>query len=193
MTPSFRAALSREEKGRKARSIADSVSTIVVIVTGLVICFVLIRDQVTEIRHNANDLAENPVRVGSVLPPVNGVKWSDSPETLVIAMQVGCHFCQESAPFYRQLVEEQRAKGDVAVVAVFPDSAEAVKSFCDRYSLRLRAIPDLRLSSLGVRGTPSVILVNRTGTIRKVWQGLLTPEKQADLLRTVALRVPSSA
>src|ERR1041384_717601 len=35
---------------------------------------------------------------------IRGVDWAQNESTLIVALQKGCHFCSESAPFYQQLV-----------------------------------------------------------------------------------------
>jgi len=45
-------------------------------------------------------------------------------------------------------------------------------------------ISDVRqaaLSSLGARGTPTLILVNNNGIITDSWVGMLSPEKEAEV------------
>jgi hypothetical protein len=40
-----------------------------------------------------------------------------------------------------------------------------------------------RPASLGVRGTPTLLLVNNTGKIADFWVGKLSPDKEAEGLR----------
>ena len=37
---------------------------------------------------------------------VAGVNWAGNGHTLVLALQKGCHFCSDSAPFYQKLADE---------------------------------------------------------------------------------------
>jgi len=37
---------------------------------------------------------------------LSGVKWEDG-STLVLALQRGCRYCEESAPFYRRLWQQK--------------------------------------------------------------------------------------
>jgi hypothetical protein len=44
-------------------------------------------------------------------------------KSLVVAMGVGCHFCDESAPFYKSILAQ---KTNVQIIAALPQSQESV-------------------------------------------------------------------
>ena len=54
---------------------------------------------------------------------VSGVNFSGQSKTLVLALQTGCHFCNESASFYKRIIENTQNK-NIKLVAVFPSSIE---------------------------------------------------------------------
>lgn len=60
--------------------------------------------------------------IGSKLN-VSDVNFSSQPKTLVLALSTGCRFCNESAPFYKRIIENTQNK-NVNLVAVFPTSIE---------------------------------------------------------------------
>ena len=41
--------------------------------------------------------------VGDRLPAFDGIDWAAHESTLVLALRKGCHFCENSMPFYRRL------------------------------------------------------------------------------------------
>ncbi len=53
---------------------------------------------------------------------IHGVDWGKAPHTLVLALQTGCHFCADSAPFYRALLKERAPNWQA--VAVLPQPVE---------------------------------------------------------------------
>ena len=60
--------------------------------------------------------------------------------TLVMVLSKGCHFCEDSAPFYQRLISQsQQAVSSSSVVAVFPDTADAVKEVVQSEGLRIHA------------------------------------------------------
>lgn len=107
--------------------------------------------------------------------------WTRHSKTLVLALQTQCHFCNESVPFYKRLIE--RANGqNVKLIAVFPSNKEESVAH-----LRELGIPDLEvrqasLDSLRVGGTPTLILTNDKGQITNYWVGKLSPNKETEVL-----------
>jgi hypothetical protein len=91
-------------------------------------------------------------------------------------------------PFYKRLTEQSR--GRLNVVAVLPQpQPEAAKFLGDSGVVAdqiLSASPD----SLGVRGTPTVLLVDGNGKVTRAWLGKLDEKGQQELL---ALASPDKA
>ncbi|MEJ7863227.1 MAG: hypothetical protein WKF90_16480 [Pyrinomonadaceae bacterium] len=109
------------------------------------------------------------------------VDWSQQPKTLVLALQASCHFCNESAPFYKRVIE---AVGDknIKLVAVFPASVEESALHLKKLGLTSMEVRESSLGSLQVSGTPTLILTNDKGEITDYWVGKLTPDKEMEVL-----------
>jgi len=101
---------------------------------------------------------------GGVLPSPPGYKWEANKRTLVLALHVGCRYCEDSMEFYGRLSALEISGGIKAhVLAAFPESAPEI-----RRSLagRLRTVDTLErvdLRALGVAGTSTVLLVSTRG------------------------------
>jgi thiol-disulfide isomerase/thioredoxin len=116
---------------------------------------------------------------------VPDVDWQRQPQTIVLALQQGCHFCSESAPFYKRLTDEAARHG-VRLVAVFPRDEESAKRYLAELGLRL---PELRIAdfqAVDIRGTPTVLLANRQGIATHVWRGKLTASREREVLEALA-------
>ncbi len=113
---------------------------------------------------------------------VQNVNWSQQAKTLILALQTGCHYCNDSAPFYKRVIETVRDK-NVKLVAVFPTDVE--KSVAHLKELGLDGAMEVQqssLSSLQVSGTPTLILTNEKGEITDYWVGRLSPDKETEVL-----------
>jgi hypothetical protein len=113
---------------------------------------------------------------------VAGVNWAGNGHTLVLALQKGCHFCSDSAPFYQKLADEFGNRPGVRLVAVLPQSTTEGKQYLDGLKV---PIPDVRqapLSDMSVRGTPTLLLVDGKGVVTDVWVGKQPPEKESAIL-----------
>lgn len=112
------------------------------------------------------------------LPDIN---WSDQPKTIVIALQTSCHFCNESAPFYKHLIENIKGK-NIKLVAVLPTEIEKSRAHLDKLGLNNLEIKQASLDSIKVDGTPTLLLVNDKGEITNSWVGKLPPDKEAEVI-----------
>lgn len=120
------------------------------------------------------------IAVGSKVE-LAGVDWSKNHKTVVLALQKGCHFCTESAPFYKQLVEAATLKG-VKIVAVLPQSGKDAQDYLTSIAVPISEIRQSALNSLNVSGTPTLILVDDKGQVAASWVGKLPTAKEAEVL-----------
>jgi thioredoxin-related protein len=106
-------------------------------------------------------------------------------KTLILALQTGCHFCNESAPFYKRLIEAVKDK-NVKLIAVFPTSIEESKAHLNELGLTNLEVRRSPLENIQVSGTPTLILTNETGEIMDFWLGKLTPDKEAEVINKLS-------
>jgi len=110
-----------------------------------------------------------------------GVDWSNNNQTLLLVLQKGCHFCTESAAFYQRLVRE--TPGSVHLVAVLPQAFDESKKYLDGLGVAIEEVKQAELDSVGVHGTPTLILVNNQGVVITSWVGKLNADGEAEVLR----------
>jgi hypothetical protein len=127
-----------------------------------------------------------PKQVTTISPgakiSIANVDWSGQGETLVLALQKGCHFCAESAPFYRQLVGQAALRGKVRMLAVLPGELTESKAYLESLGIPVTEVRRVPLNTIPVRGTPTLILVDHQGVVKHVWVGQLPPERQSEVL-----------
>ena len=97
-------------------------ANIIVIVIAVVVGSVFLKDRLSTA---APEL--DAVKVGDKLTNLDGWDWGAHEQTLVLGLRKGCHFCEDSAPFYQRLTAQQQGGSNSTMVAVFPDAADAVK------------------------------------------------------------------
>lgn len=124
-------------------------------------------------------------RIGSRIE-LPGVNWSANGSTLVIAMQVGCHWCEASSAFYRDLIRSN-SDGAVHLVAVLPQSIQQDQQFLESLSLQFQDIRQAQLATLSVYATPTLLLLHGDGRVDKVWTGMLSPDGEADVFKSLGL------
>ena len=112
------------------------------------------------------------------MPDIN---WLDQPKTLIVALQASCRFCNESAPFYKRLIENTKNK-NIKLVAVLPTDLEESKAHLNKFGLSELEVRQASLDSIQVEGTPTLLLVNSKGEVTDYWVGKLPPHKETEVL-----------
>jgi hypothetical protein len=120
-----------------------------------------------------------------------GIDWNRNGQTLVLAISTHCHFCTESAPFFRRLGDEAREK--VKMVAVLPESIADAEQYLSSEGVHIDQVKQAPPGSIGVRGTPTMLLVDRGGIVTRVWVGKLDPQGQEQVMSTLLGRHAAGA
>jgi hypothetical protein len=112
---------------------------------------------------------------------LKNVNWQANGKNLVFAVSTTCHYCTESAGFYRKLVEECKQQ-HVHTVAVLPQPQAEAQAYLSGEGVDVDEIQRAPLSDLDIGGTPTLVLVNQSGVVKQVWQGKLPSEKEQDVV-----------
>jgi hypothetical protein len=110
----------------------------------------------------------------------------------VVVVSNNCHFCVESAPFYRQLTALQKTYPAETFQTVFlgMGGAADAEAFVSAHHLDARSV---RATPEDVRsripGTPTLILVDANGRVTSSWVGKLSAADENTVLSTVSQRV----
>jgi hypothetical protein len=107
------------------------------------------------------------------------IDWKQSKQTLLLAISSSCHFCTDSAPFYRRLTQN---RGGTRIVAVLPQSTQEGQEYLKRLGVSIGEVRQLGLDRVGVRGTPTLLLVDEAGVVTKSWVGQLSPDQEKEVL-----------
>jgi hypothetical protein len=120
------------------------------------------------------------VNLGKELPDIN---FKNNGQTVTLALSTKCHFCTESAPFFRKLYRES-AKGS-KILAVFPESLNESKQYLVEKDVPVDQIKQIAIASIGVTGTPTMLQVDSKGTVKQVWMGRLSEPEQESALTSL--------
>jgi hypothetical protein len=127
---------------------------------------------------NRND---TPPIVSGTRISLSGVDWGKNGKTLLVVVSSGCHFCSDSAAFYRRLLHEVEGS-QVRLVAVLPQQIDEAKAYLTSLNVPIDEVRQAPLSSLGVSGTPTLILVDSKGVVTESWLGKLPPDKESEVV-----------
>jgi len=157
----------------------EIVTNVVVIVLALTIGFVFVKD-----RFFGPALGSSDIKAGDRLAGPKGLDWNAHDRTLLMVLRKGCHYCEDSVPFYQRLVDKRKHDAaDLAIVALFPDDAETARTVTKSESLDVETLGGVPLQTLRVSGTPALILVDRSGIVLNTWVGMLSPKQELDVMK----------
>jgi hypothetical protein len=114
------------------------------------------------------------------------VDWAKNRRTLVLAISTTCHYCKDSIPFYQKLAG---VGTDVKMVAVLPQPVSEAQQYLSGAGVHVDEVRQVPLNTLGVRGTPTLLLVNDVGVVTDVWTGKLQPDQEAQVLTTLEKKI----
>ena len=151
-------------------------ANVAIIVVAVVLCAVLVKTYLLAPKPEAQPQQQSLVGARVSVPEVD---WGGNGRTLLLVLQKGCRFCAESAPFYQRLAREA---GQVRLVAVLPQQAEESREYLRELNVPVGEVRQAPFKDLGIRGTPTLLLVNGEGVVTGSWFGKLSPEKEEEVL-----------
>ena len=161
----------------------ESLANLAIIAVAVILGFTLLS------RYFAPQPSANPdsgaLKPGIALPSSN-IDWSKNEKNLVLVLSTQCKYCQESSDFYRRLTERASSVASLRTIAILPQSLEESTKYLSEKNITVNDVLKGNPSDLLVRGTPTLILVDKSGTALDVWVGKLPPEKEAEVLERIA-------
>jgi hypothetical protein len=162
-----------------ARTI-EVIANVAIICVAISLGVVLISRTIKSYRGPVSESANTaPVKDQKIQLP--GVDWSKNEKTLVLAISSTCHFCTESAAFYRDI----RARTRVHTVAVLPQNVSEGRNYLSSLGVQVDEVLQASLSSIDVSGTPTLLLVSRDGRVIRTWLGKLPPDLEREVFLSV--------
>lgn len=159
----------------------ETISNIAIIVVALVIVFSFVKH--TFLASNGSQMVLSP---GSQLQALPGYNWSSHERTLILALQKGCRYCENSMPFYRRLADLERQQQLRAhLVAIFPNDLLAIQSVLHEQQLQIDVIPHIAFKDFNISATPTLILSDNMGKIVKSWVGELPQDLQHEVIEEI--------
>lgn len=158
-------------------------ANIAIIIVAILLVSVLIKTYLLPSNHLQSDSRIAPashqgVEIGGRIN-VPDIDWQKNGQTLLLALSTTCHFCTESSPFYRQLA---KAHGNTRLVALLPQDITEGRRYMSTLGVEVDEIKQISMGSLGIRGTPTLILVNSSGQVESTWEGALPADKENEVL-----------
>lgn len=158
----------------------EFIANVGIIVVAMLLAAVLTRQYllVKNIKSDKGIVTDQPSHIGTKIP-LSDIDWGKNRQTLLLAISSTCHYCTESASFYQRLIKEN---ANTKIVAIMPQEIVAGRYYLDKQQIPLQDIKQLTLDSLGVTGTPTLILVDNNGVVTGWWIGRLSQSRETEVL-----------
>jgi hypothetical protein len=157
----------------------EVVSNVAIIIVACAAVLMLVRN------YRSASLAQPHTISAGATFPLKNENWQASPMNMVLAVSTTCHFCTESAPFYRELVEQCRQQ-HVRTIAVLPQTVNEAEAYLKGEGVSVDEIRQSPLAEIEVSGTPTLLLVNARGVVESVWIGKLPGEGEKQVLKKLS-------
>ena len=120
---------------------------------------------------------------GLTEPALSGYNYASHQGTLVLAIRKGCHYCDESMPFYKRLADlEKEQKLHAHLLAVMPDDQISSAGIFSSAGIKVDGVFGQQLESLNVSGTPTLLLLDTRGRVERAWVGELSSQGEQEVV-----------
>jgi len=111
--------------------------------------------------------------------------WGRSPINVVLHISSTCHFCNESTPLYRELSRLRATAPNIVLYVVTRDPLATMKQYLADRLIETDGIFQTDSPPQGILATPTILLVNSHGVIRRVFLGKLDGNREKDFFAAV--------
>jgi hypothetical protein len=114
-----------------------------------------------------------------------GADWQAAPFSVLLQLSSTCRFCNESMPFYKQLIAARDAQaGKAPIIVASADAVAVMRQHLEDRQVLVDKVLYSRLDAFGT-GTPTVYVVDSKGVVRRVFVGKLDSPGEKELLSIV--------
>ena len=126
---------------------------------------------------------------GDTMPQAAKLELPEAEYRLLMFLRSTCGYCTASMPFYARLKgARDRSEGPVRLAAISAEPRSILSGYLATHSVSVDAevaLSPAAFTEFRVRGTPTLVLIDRDNTVRKVWIGQLDPAQEAEVLAAV--------
>jgi thioredoxin-related protein len=108
------------------------------------------------------------------------VDFSKSSKNVFLVLSKGCHFCSESAEFYKKLIAETKGS-NINLIAILPQEKKEAEEYLNGLGIQGIEIRQSQLNSLDVSGTPTILVLDNNGEVSNYWTGKLPPSEEKEV------------
>lgn len=85
-------------------------------------------------------------------------------------------------PYFQRVVKEGGAGSSLRLLAILPQPTGEARQYLSSEGVRVDDVRQVPLESIGVSGTPTLLLVDGAGIVTDLWVGKVPPEEEDQVL-----------
>ncbi|HLK68175.1 MAG TPA: redoxin family protein [Bryobacteraceae bacterium] len=114
-----------------------------------------------------------------------GADWQSAPVSILLQISSTCDYCNESMPFYKQLMATREAQGaKVPVIVVSHDAVDVMRKHLADQQVAVDKVLHSRMDQLGTM-TPTIYVVDSNGRVKRAFVGELDASGEKQVLSIV--------
>jgi thioredoxin-related protein len=86
-------------------------------------------------------------------------------------------------------VQAVAKRTDLELIAALPQDAAAAQQYLNELQVSIAEVRQADMTATKVYATPTILLVDKTGTVTELWRGKLQPEKELEVFNRLHLKV----
>lgn len=115
---------------------------------------------------------------------LDGADFARARQTVLIALSSHCSFCRTSTPFYRALSDLHRAHPAMfQLIVISRDERSEIAGFLAQAHIAVDTILSVPPATIGVAGTPALLVLDEQGRVRNDFAGRLPPDREQLVLQ----------
>ena len=160
---------------------------IVAYLSVIVVCAAILLEKGIDSVNGPRQPAQAPPTIarGDGFTALQALVPSEAEEAFVLVLSPTCTYCNASLPAFRRLVEARDSKSSpTAVVAAIHPTVpmEVEEAILEKGQVEVDEIRHLDSPSVGIRGLPTTLLIDRSGEVLGVWPGQMTDDRVQELI-----------
>jgi peroxiredoxin len=167
----------------------EALANIAIIVVAVLVGVVLVKNYLL-----SNGAESNPparIKAGDKIS-LQDVDWAKAEQTVLLALSKDCHFCTESAGFYRQLIQESNQNTAFRIIAISAQEPDEVKGYLNQLGLSINEVRQASLPTLNIMATPTIVLMDNKGAVKRAWFGKLPADKETEVLNELRAKTAAN-
>jgi hypothetical protein len=157
-------------------------TNIAIIVVAILLSAVLIKKYILDDRTPI--IPSNKTSLVGTKLSLSSIDFSQANRTILLALNTGCVFCTASAPFYQKLTQSA-SNSPIKLIAIMPQDIDTSTKYLNDLHVSPHQIVQIPLGTIGVTGTPTILVVDKSGLVLKAWRGKLTSTQESEVLNLI--------